>query len=305
LLLLGFVIFIFILMALFGKCLLRGVAGLGVLAGCKSLQNDVNVPLPYYANQLVVEAYLEDNKVPRLTVTESVPYLDEGQAAAAGSVVLPLPNGLKVQIPSDVAVTLTLPGGQPMPLRFRPGLDSTTGKYYTHIGTARLSARAGQQFGLDAQDQRGRHVTGTAIVPALIRIDSAKYKFNDLAGSEQRAYFLTKWTDPAATTDYYRLMLHKGKPSNNSETDNDVTDRLFNGLAYAQVTRYRFRRGDTITATLYHVDSLYYNFRQSTRDARNANGNPFAQPSGIRSTVQGGLGVFTVLVSDQRTVILK
>lgn len=283
----------------------QAIAGLGLLAGCKSLQNDVNVPLPYYANQLVVEAYLQDGVVPRLTVTESVPYLDDAQAAAAGSVILPLPNGLKVQIPADVTVTLTLPGGRAVPLRFSPGLDETTGKYYTHIGTSRITARASQQFSLDAQDKRGRHVTGTAIVPTLTRIDSAKYKFNDLAGDEQRAYFLTKWTDPAATTDYYRLMLHRGRPSNNSETDNDITDRLFNGLPYAQVTRYRFRRGDTITATLYHVDSLYYNFRQSTRDARNANGNPFAQPSGIRSTVQGGLGVFTVLVSDRRTVILK
>ena len=297
-------------MALFGErplasVVVQTVAGLGLLVGCKSLQNDVNVPLPYYANQLVVEAYLEDNKVPRLTVTESVPYLDDAQAAAAGSTILPLPNGLKVQIPTDVTVTLTLPGGRAVPLRFSPGIDETTGKYYTHIGTSRIAARASQQFGLDAQDKRGRHITGLAIVPTPIRIDSAKYKFNDLAGSEQRAYFLTKWTDPAATTDYYRLMLHKGKPANNSETDTDISDRLFNGLPYAQVTRYRFRRGDTVTATLYHVDSLYYNFRQSTRDARNANGNPFAQPSGIRSTVQGGLGVFTVLVSDKRTVILK
>jgi len=281
------------------------VAGLALLAGCKSLQNDVNVPLPYYDNQLVVEAYLENGVVPRLTITESVPYLDDVQAVAAGSVLLPLPNGLKVQIPADVAVTLTLPNGQPMPLRFRPGLDSTTGKYYTHVGTAPLAARAGQVLGLDAKDQRGRHITGTTTVPTFIPIDSAKYKFNDLSGGDKRAYFLTKWTDPGATTDYYRIMLHKGKPANNSETDADVSDRLFNGLPYAQVTRYRFWPGDTVTATLYHADSLYYNFRQSIREARNANGNPFAQPSGIRSTVQGGIGVFTVLVSDKRTVILK
>jgi hypothetical protein len=288
-----------------GGGLAPAIIGLGLLAGCKSLQNDVNVPLPYYANQLVVEAYLENGVVPRLTVTESLPYLDDAQAVATGSVLLPLPNGLKVQLPADVSVTLTLPNGQPVPLRFRPGLDKATGKYYTHIGTAPLVVRTGQVLSLDARDRRGRHVTGTTSVPTPVRIDSAKYKFNDLTGDDKRAYFLTKWTDPGTTTDYYRLMLHKGKPANNSETDADISDRLFNGLPYAQVTRYRFRQGDTVTATLYHIDSLYYSFRQSIRDARNANGNPFAQPSGIRSTVQGGLGVFTVLVSDQRTVILK
>jgi len=282
-----------------------GVLLLGGLAGCKSLQNDANVPLPYYANQLVAECYLENGVIPRLTITESVPYLDNNQAIAAGSQVLSLANGQNVQLPTDVTVTLTLPGGRALPLRFSPGVDATTGKYYTHIGTTPLVARAGQQFGLDAQDKRGRHLTGTAIVPTLIPIDSVKYKFNGLTGENKKAYFQTKWTDPGATIDFYRLMLHKGKPANNSETDNDIRDKPFNGLPYAQVTTYRFRAGDTITATLYHVDSLYFDFRQSVRNARNANGNPFAQPSGIHSTVQGGLGVFTVLVSDVRRVILK
>lgn len=274
------------------------------LAACGSLQKDINVPLPYYANQLVAECYLENGVVPRLAITESVPYLDEDQAIAAGSYLLKLPNGQNVQLPADVTVTLTLPSGQTIALPFNPGLDAATGKYYTHLGTAPITAQAGQRFVLDAQDKRGRHVTGLAVVPTFIPIDSAKYKFNSSADSS-RAYFLTKWRDPGATTDYYRLMLHKGKPANNSETDNDISDRLFNGLPFAQVTRYRFHRNDTITATLYHVDSLYYSFRLSTRDARNANGNPFSQPSAIHSTVQGGVGVFTVLVRDQKTLLLK
>ena len=287
----------------------KGLLGLSLLAlaltGCGKLQNDANVALPAYTNQLVAECYLENGVIPRLTITESVPYLDNGQAIAAGSQILTLPNGQTVQLPADVAVTLTLPGGRPVSLRFSPGIDAATGKYYTHTGTTPIVARAGQQFGLDAQDKRGRHVTGTAIVPTLIPIDSVKYKFNGLTGDNRKAYFQTKWTDPAATIDFYRLMLHKGKPANNSETDNDIRDKLFNGQPYAQVTTYRFRPNDTVTATLYHVDSLYFDFRQSVRNARNANGNPFAQPSGIHSTVQGGLGVFSVLVSDTRTVILK
>jgi hypothetical protein len=284
---------------------LPGLLLLGALVSCKSFQNDANVPLPTYANQLVAECYLENGEIPRLSISESVPYLDNGQAIAAGSQILALPNGQSVQLPTDVTVTLTLPSGRSLPLRFSPGLDAATGKYYTHIGSTPLVARAGQQFGLDAQDKRGRHLTGTAIVPTFIPIDSVRYKFNNLTGENKKAYFQTKWTDPAATTDFYRLMLHKGKPSNDSETDNDIRDKPFNGQSYAQVTTYRFRQGDTITATLYHTDSLFFDFRQSVRNARNANGNPFAQPSGIHSTVQGGIGVFAILVSDKRTVILK
>lgn len=284
---------------------LMATGALGGLAACGSFQKDIEVPLPAYANQLVVECYLENGSIPRLAVTESVPYLDDGQAVAAGSYILKLPNGQTVQLPIDVTVNLTLPSGGMMKMAFKPGLDSTTGKYYTHIGTGPITAQAGQQFALDAQDLRGRHVTGTAIVPTFILIDSVKYKFNNLTGGNRKAYFLTKWTDPAATTDFYRIMLHKGRPSNNSETDADIRDRLFNGQPYAQVTRYRFDPNDTITATLYHVDTLYFDFRQSIRDARNANGNPFSQPSSIHSTVRGGIGVFTVLVKDQKTLILK
>ena len=286
--------------------LTRGAMALGLLggAGCSSLQKDVNVPLPEYNNQLVLECYLEPGVVPRLTVTESVPYLDNGQAVAAKSQALTLTNGQVIQLPTDVTVNLTQPNGRVVPLRFLPGVDRTTDKYYTHIGTTPIRAQAGQRFAIDVQDTRGRHITGTAVVPSFVPIDSVSYAFNG-SGANRQASFRTRWTDPKATTDYYRLMLHKGKPSNNSETDTDISDRYFNGQPYAQVTRYRFNPKDTVTATLYHVDSLYYSFRLSTREARNANGNPFAQPSAIRNTVQGGVGVFTVLVHDQKRVVLK
>lgn len=224
-------------------------------AGCKSLQNDANVVLPQYDNQLVVECYLEPGAVPRLTVTESVPYLSNGQPVSDKSRALTLSNGQVVQLPTDVTVTLLLPNGQRMPLRFLPGLDPTTTKYFTHLGTAPLVAQAGQTFGIDVQDTRGRHVTGTAVVPTRIPIDSAKYSFSG-TGAGRKASFRTRWTDPAGSEDFYRLMLHKGKPANNSETDNDIRDRLFDGKPYTQVTTYRFAPGDTITATLYHVDSL-------------------------------------------------
>ena len=280
------------------------LGGLGGLGGC-GLQKDVAVPLPAYSNELVAECYLQNGVVPRLTITESVPYLYNGQATTGASVGFRLPNGQTVQLPTDVQVSLTLPDGSVMPLAFKPGTDLTTGKLYTHIGTAPLAAATGQRFELDAQDLRGRHLTGTAVVPTLVPIDSATYKFNDGTGDDHKAYFMTRWLDPLATTDYYRLQLHLGRPSNNSDRDTDISDRLFNGQPYAQVTTYRYHVGDTITATLYHVDSLYYAFRQSTRDARNANGNPFAQAAPIHSTVQGGIGVFTVLVSDQRTVIVR
>ena len=269
-----------------------GTAGLllggGLLAGC-GLQKDIDVVLPAYPPQLVVEAYLEDGQVPRLAVTESVEYLSP-----------PAP-----QLPTDVTATLILPDGQHQALRFAPGQDALTGKAYTHVGFGPLEARPGDTFGLELTDLRGRRVTGTAVVPARVPIDTVEWKFNDLPEDQRRAYVLMRFHDPATPLDYYRFQIHRSRVSQDPEVDYTVEDRLSNGTEYSLGTSYEFRRDDTLQVTLYHLDRPYSQFLQSVQDARNANGNPFGQPSGIKSTVEGGLGVFTVLSYQRRQVIVK
>ena len=91
----------------------RGLAGilfLLALSGCGKLQNNIDVPLPSYSAELVVECYLEPGKVPTLAVTTSVPYL---------SAVLP-------RVPTDITVTLTMPNGTPVPLAFAPNYKALT-----------------------------------------------------------------------------------------------------------------------------------------------------------------------------------
>ena len=268
------------------------------LAGCGALQNDINVPLPTYSSELVVECYLEPGKLPSLAVATSVPYL---------GVVLP-------QVPTDVTVTLTMPNGTLVPLRFAPNyaalVDTTGEKFHSHIGRDLLVARPGDVFKLDVRDTKGRQVTGTTTMMVPIPIDSMEYKFNDKTGPERKAYVLTNFRDPATPDDYYRLQLHKGNPAKGAlrrtpETDITIQDRLLNGQAFVVGTSYRFFPGDTVTATLYHTDAAYFRFRQSVRDARGANGNPFGQPSAIFSNVQGGIGIFTVLSGTTALKILR
>ncbi len=268
------------------------------LAGCGKLQNDINVPLPTYSSELAVECYLEPGQVPSLTVTTSVPYL---------SSVLP-------QVPTDVDVTLTLPDGTVVPLAFQPNYqvltDTTRGeKFHTHIGRDPLVAKPGDVFVLDVRDTKGRHATSTTTMLPPVPIDSVGYKFNDKSPSERRAYFLTNFRDPATPDDCYRLQLHKGNPANGAllkrpEVDYAVEDRLLNGEHFTLGTSYRFYPGDTVTATLYHTDRAFFRFRESVRDARDANGNPFAQPSAIYGNVQGGIGIFSVLSFTRMTKML-
>ena len=269
------------------------------LVGCSKLQNDVNVPLPTYSTDLVVECYLQAGKLPELAVTSSVPYL---------SAVLP-------QVPTDVTVTLTMPNGTAVPLYFSPNyqalIDTTAGvKFHSHIGRNKLVANPGDVFTLDVRDTKGRHATSTTTMLAPVPIDSVSYKFNDKTGTARRAYITTSFRDPAPLDDCYRLQLHKGNPARgvllkSPEVDQSLEDRLLNGQEFVVGTSYRFYPGDTVTATLYHTDRAFYRFRQSVRDARSANGNPFAQPSAIYGNVQGGLGIFSVLSSVKVQKILR
>lgn len=293
-----------------------GLGSLLLLAttGC-NLENEVDVVLPAYAPELVVECYLEAGKVPRLTVVESGAYLPTTAGTGQPTITLPtaatptlglgLPNGITVQLPVDVTVRLTLPSGQVVPLLFLPGIDPATRKVFTHIGTAPLDLQPGQRFSLEVSDRRGRRVTGTARVPTFVPIDSVRYGFNGLSGSDRKANFITRWTDPAATADYYYLLLNRISEPNDDTGDYLLDDQLFNGQTYTALTTYRFTPGDTMTATLYHMEQAHYNYQQSILGAVSANGNPFAQPARIRSTVQGGLGVFAVLMADRRTLILR
>ena len=269
---------------------------LALLAGCGSLQKNIDVPLPSYDSQLAVEAYLIPGEVPRIAVSESVAYLD--------------PNNVLPTVPKDATVALTLPDGRVEVLKFAPGADSTERVYFTHVGTEPLLAQPGDVFRLDIIDKRGRHLSGTATMPSTVPLDSIRYKFNDRPDTLRRALCLAYFQDPATPDDDYRLQMHIGDPARGSvykkpKVDYSPQDRLLNGQRFVLGTGFVFHPQDTVTVTLYHLDPAHYRFRQSVSNARNANGNPFAQPSAIYSTVQGGIGVFTVLNYTRMTQILR
>lgn len=264
------------------------VGGALFLSAC-GLQKDIDVELPAYPAQLVVEAYLENNRLPRVSVTESVPYLSAPEA----------------ELPKGVKVVLTLSSGRRDTLSYAPAINPNTNKGYTHTGRTRIVARPGDTFKLEVYDTQGRRVTGSATMPATVPLDSVEYKFNDLSGSQRMAYVLASFRDPAATVDFYRFQVHKSSVATDPEVEYTIEDRLSNGQPLSLGTSYQFSPNDTVFVTLYHLDRPYFQFLQSIEDARNSNGNPFAQPSAIKSTVEGGIGIFTILNYQRQRIILK
>ncbi|WP_439881828.1 DUF4249 domain-containing protein [Pontibacter sp. MBLB2868] len=254
-----------------------------LLASC-DLEKDIEVNLPEYEPQLVVECYLQPGKPFRLTLMESSGYFETPQPALVSD--------------ADVYITHN---GRRIKLSYKPMLSKTSNLFHTHSSTEKMQGKPGDIFGLEITDKKGRKVTGfTTILPA-VPIDTIEWKFNE----KNKAYLLTTFQDNAATKDFYRYVTHRDSLHTDPERAFVTSDNLTNGKRTSFGSAYDYERGDTLLITLYHIEKQYYDFLSSTADAKNANGNPFAQPSSIKSSVQGGIGIFTNLAYDRRKVIIE
>ncbi|MFD2247093.1 DUF4249 domain-containing protein [Pontibacter ruber] len=254
-----------------------------LLTAC-DLEKAIDVELPPHEAQLVVECYLEPGKPMRATVLESVSYFDEPQP--------PL-------VP-DAEVFITY-NGKTTRLNYAPFIDKEINKFYTHRSDELVEGKPGEMYSLEVKDGKGRRVTGFTTMLPRVPIDTLEYRFNE----KEEALLLTSYQDDPNSRNFYRYMTHIDSLHEGSDREFTVSDELTNGTRVTLGSAYDYDKGDSLTVTLYHIEEQYYNFLRSTSDAKNANGNPFAQPSKIASTVQGGIGVFTNLAYDRQTVIIK
>ncbi len=253
------------------------------LTAC-DMEQEVEVKLPPHESQLVVECYLEPGRPPRAVVLESVSYFNEPE--------LPL-------VP-DAEVFLTH-RDRTVKLNFSPHQSRKTGKYYTHRHQQNLNLRVGDVVTLEVRDGKGRRVTGSTTILPRVPIEAVEWKFND----REKAYLLTSFQDDPNQQNFYRYMVHRDSLASGSQRDFVSSDRLTNGKRVSYGSGYEYEKGDTLIISLFHIEQQYYDFISSVSDARSANGNPFAQPSRIKSSVKGGIGIFTNLVFDRKTVIIE
>lgn len=304
-----------------------------LIAAC-DLERDIDINLPEYESEIVVESYVESGQPLRALVTESLSYTE-----------LPSPTPLDENVPVTVSAdgqVFTLPLSQIEALLVTPGdtlaeaqfeafksaiellgLISDATVTITHNGTTR-TLEEGIYFDFDnakvynygnsfmpsttynedfSIEVNSRERTATAITQLLppVSFDSIVYSFDS---SDTLAAVQTWFTDDPAMDNYYRFMLHKGQLG---ETDQDfsVNDRFFNGDPVPFGSNFEFGIGDTAIVTLFHIDEIYHDFLETYEDAFFANGNPFAQPVQITTNMEGGLGIFAGLSYVRDTVIIE
>lgn len=256
---------------------------LTLLCSC-DLQKDVEVDLPGYAPQLVVECYLEPGQPYRLTVLESSSYFETPQPNVVDEAEVYIThNGKKIMVP------------------YKPTYDQNSNRLYSHVASKVMNGKPGDIYGLEVTDNKGRKVTGYTTILPEVPIDTIEWKFNE----KEEAYLLTSFQDNPNTTDYYRYFVHQDSLKTDPMQNFTNSDNLTNGKRISFGSTYEYERGDKVIVTLFHIEKQYYDFLNSTSDARNANGNPFAQPSQIKSSVQGGIGIFTNLAYDRKIVIIR
>ena len=126
--------------------------------------------------------------------------------------------------------------------------------------------------------------------------------FND----NGEAVVLTRFQEDGSTPDWYRFKLIKLRNGTRDEVYTlELDDDVFNGDLVTFNTLFEWLPGDTAIATLYHIEQNWYDFIESSEDAASANGNPFGQPSAIKSNIIGGTGIFTGFSTTTDTLIIS
>ena len=245
-----------------------------LLCSCE-LEKTIEVELPAQEKQLVAEAYAEKNKPLRLLLMETEAYFD--------SLRIPLLNEARVILES---------GGISDTLRYEPYLDLKGLKFYNYVST-RYPINDKGLMRLSIQD-KNRKLEGTArfLPPPLL--DTVEIQYSPAGDSAVRFLFWIQ--DFPGQSNFYRIMLNEDSLTGPGVLEFTFTDNNLDGQLFPVGTSYRFIKNKKYILRLFHLEQQYYLYLRSISSAERANGNPFAQPSTIKSPMTGnGYGIFTSL----------
>jgi hypothetical protein len=265
------------------------------LAAC-NLSKEVEIDLPEYNRQPVVECYLEPGKPFRLLLTRSYAFFDK----------LGLDSSFLDNTLLDGALVTISYNGQTDTLRNQLTAVLDPLKIYNYVGQNTVPGAPGTEFSLYIRLADGGEITGNTVMLPWVPIDSVVVEFSEEIDSLAR--ILTYITDDRNQENFYRRILNYSSLDSFPDQDFLVTDRFAQTETIAFGTGYELKEGDTVFNTIFHVSRAYYDFKESVDLAVIGNLNPFAQPSPIKSNVQGSanpLGVFVPLVYDRVTTIVE
>jgi hypothetical protein len=265
-------------------------------SACGNLEKEIDLDLPEYQNQYVVECYLEPGQPFSLLLTQSFAYFD------------PFPTDLADFVDNllvDSAVVVISHNGTDYTLANQLFPNLITGKVYNYFNPELVPQDYDHDFSLKITLPNGKTITSTTRLLPVVPIDSVVVEFNEKEDTLARV--LTYLTDDQSTENYYRRMLHENSLDSLPQQDFTTFDDFVDDGRILFGSSYDFVEGDTVYNTIFHIERAYFDYWESVVNAVNANGNPFAQPTAIISNVTGdanALGIFTGISYDRDTTII-
>ncbi len=244
-----------------------------------SCEKEIEIDLPEYENQLVVECYLEAGLPYILSLTESVGFLDP----------------FEVPVVKDATVTITHKGvTDTLTL-----IDSLN--VYVKLDKI-VAANDFEPYYLEVKDDKGRTVSSTTQMMPRTDIDTLIYLKNDSAEASVIMYFY----DLPEATNYYKVYFTNANTFDPDSTYSwEFSDNVFADQRTVSGTGYAFREGDDVEVRLYTIDEAYYRFLETVDDAGDATASPFSRPSRIISNIEGGTGIFTAVDYDLKALRIE
>ncbi len=253
------------------------------------LEKEVDLDLPAYENKLVVECYLEVGQPFVAIISESVDFFAEPG--------LPFISGATVTISHQ---------GEIFSLTEGIYTDPSGNRFFNYGSSDLCPANYNEDFTILVSDGNGRIASATTQILEPILIDTLEIVW--MPDDPTKALVFTRFQDPPEKENFYRRMFQSGGVigEGRDEQDFTTTDNFAttdNEIVYG--TGFDFMEGDTVISTLFHIDQAYYDFKESVQSAINSNGNPFGQPSVIKSNIEGGIGIFTGLSYNRKLLIIE
>jgi hypothetical protein len=253
------------------------------LSSC-GLEQEVDLNLPFYESEMVVECYIEPGKPYRMTLTESAAFFDTPDA----------------NLITDAEVTIKN-NDEIIPMSFSLTFESEFGKVYTHRSNRLVPQDIEGSFELEIeQPSKGRSIRSRTEIMPKVEITDINPRYN----GDTSVLLIIGFPDNPVERNYYRFVVQKdslnARPIVSFILNDDVNDngKIFLGTGFA------FQPGDTAFISVYHIEKAYYDFLESRDAAISANSNPFGQPAVVKSNVEGGIGIFTNLIYDRKIYVV-
>ncbi len=273
------------------------IAGLLIilLSSC-NLEQEIDINLPDYQSQVVVECYLEPGRPFGLLLSRSTAYFDPFP---------PLDNEFLQKVLISNADVRIRHQGAVYELKNELLLDPEQQKVFNYTNSSLVPEDYDDSFFLEIVLEEGDTLWSETRLLRPVPIDSVVVEFSET--NDTLARVLTYFTDDPEQDNYYRRLLSKSSLDSVPAQDFVVDDRFVeDALVFG--TGYDYTFGDTLINTIFHLDRPYFRFLQSLGDATNANGNPFGQPSPIISNIEGtaaALGIFTGISYDREITVIE